>query len=82
MRIAMTANGPGEFAGWVRPLLAALLACDPSAELHVLAVPDDFATGRDVTRQAVGQRARAAGEVEDSFPGSWVHPVDDGRPTT
>jgi hypothetical protein len=47
VRIAITANGPGEFAGWVRPLVAALLARDPALELHVLCVPDDFATGRE-----------------------------------
>ena len=47
MRLALTANGPGEFAGWVRPLIAAVLARDPSAEIHVLGVPDDFATGRE-----------------------------------
>ena len=47
MRLAMTANGPGEFAGWVRPLIAAVLARDPTTEVHVLGVPDDFATGRE-----------------------------------
>jgi hypothetical protein len=49
MRLALTANGPGEFAGWVRPLIAAVLARDPSAEIHVLGVPDDFATGREAS---------------------------------
>ncbi len=49
MRLAITANGPGEFAGWVRPLIAAVLARDPSAEIHVLGVPDDFATGREAS---------------------------------
>ena len=49
MRIAITANGPGEFAGWVRPLLAALLTRDPAVELHVFCVPDDFATGREAS---------------------------------
>ncbi len=62
MRVAITANGPGEFAGWVRPLLAALRARDPSAELHVLCVPDDFATGRE------------AAYVRELFPGVRVHP--------
>ena len=57
MRIAITANGPGEFAGWVRPLVAALRARDPAVELHVLAVPDDFATGRE------------AAYVRELFPG-------------
>ena len=47
MKIAITANGPGEFAGWVRPLVAALLARDPAVELHVLCVPDDYATGNE-----------------------------------
>lgn len=48
MRIAITANGPGEFAGWVRPLVAALRARDPAVEIDVLAVPDDYATGREI----------------------------------
>jgi hypothetical protein len=47
MKIAITANGPGEFAGWVRPLVAALRAREPDVEVHVLCVPDDYATGRE-----------------------------------
>jgi hypothetical protein len=62
MRIAITANGPGEFAGWVRPLVAALLARDPSTEIHVVCVPDDFATGRE------------AEYVERLFPGVRAYP--------
>ena len=62
MRIAVTANGPGEFAGWVRPLLGALRAQNPAAELHVLCVPDDFATGRE------------AEYVEQLFPGVRAYP--------
>jgi hypothetical protein len=62
MRIAITANGPGEFAGWVRPLVAALRARDPALELHVLCVPDDFATGRE------------AQYVRELFPGVHVYP--------
>ena len=62
MRIAITANGPGEFAGWVRPLAAALRARDPASELHVIAVPDDFATGRE------------AAYVERLFPGVQAYP--------
>jgi hypothetical protein len=49
MKIAITANGPGEFAGWVRPLVAALRARDPAVEIHVLCVPDDYATGSEST---------------------------------
>ncbi len=65
MRIAITANGPGEFAGWVRPLVAALRGRDPSIEIHVISVPDDFATGREPAY------------VEQLFPGVRAHPVSD-----
>jgi lipid-A-disaccharide synthase len=47
MRIALAANGPGEFSGWVRPLLRALYARDPALETIVFFVPDDYATGRE-----------------------------------
>jgi hypothetical protein len=42
---ALTANGPGEFAGWVRPLVAALYARRPELDVRVFCVPDDYATG-------------------------------------
>lgn len=53
MRIAITSNGPGEFAGWVRPLVAALLRLDPATDITLFFVPDDYATGRepDVARR-------------------------------
>ena len=35
MILALTANGPGEFAGWVRPLLTALYARDPALDVRV-----------------------------------------------
>ncbi|MDQ2681780.1 MAG: hypothetical protein M3Y21_12305 [Candidatus Eremiobacteraeota bacterium] len=47
MRIALTCNGPGELAGWARPLLRALYARDPNLEVHLFFVPDDYATGRE-----------------------------------
>ncbi len=47
MRIAITANGPGEIAGWVRPFVRALYDRDPGADVHLFLVPDDFATGRE-----------------------------------
>jgi hypothetical protein len=62
VRIAITANGPGEFAGWVRPLVAALRERDPAVDIHVLCVPDDFATGRE------------AAYVRDLFPGVHAYP--------
>jgi hypothetical protein len=45
--LALTANGPGEFAGWVRPLAAALYARDPALDLRIFCVPDDYATGHE-----------------------------------
>jgi hypothetical protein len=62
MRIAITANGPGEFAGWVRPLAAALRARAPETEIHVIGVPDDYATGQE------------AAYVEALFPGVHAYP--------
>lgn len=62
MVISITANGPGEFAGWVRPLVAALRARDPATAIHVLAVPDDFASGHE------------AAYVERLFPGVRAYP--------
>jgi hypothetical protein len=47
MILALTANGPGEFAGWVRPLLAALYARDPTLDVRVFCLPDDYASGHE-----------------------------------
>jgi hypothetical protein len=47
VRIAITSNGPGEFAGWVRPLVTALYHVAPEAEVTLFFVPDDYATGRE-----------------------------------
>ena len=47
MIVALTANGPGEFAGWVRPLLAALYARDPTLDVRVFCTPDGYTTGRE-----------------------------------
>ena len=45
MRIAFTANGPGEVAGWFRPLVRRLYEHDPNLDVHLFCVPDDYATG-------------------------------------
>ncbi|HEV3157131.1 MAG TPA: hypothetical protein VGZ00_07245 [Candidatus Baltobacteraceae bacterium] len=47
MRLAITCNGPGEFAGWVRPLAYALYARDPELDLSLIFTPDDYASGRE-----------------------------------
>lgn len=47
MHIAVTANGPGEVAGWVRPLLRALYSRAPALEVTVFLVPDDYASGHE-----------------------------------
>lgn len=57
MRLAITCNGPGETAGWLRPLLTEIYARAPQTEVHVFFVPDDYATGReaDVARELFPQ---------------------------
>ncbi|MGC8485492.1 MAG: hypothetical protein ACP5O6_07670 [Candidatus Baltobacteraceae bacterium] len=45
MRLALTVNGPGETAGWARPLVSALYRSEPKIEIYAFLVPDDFATG-------------------------------------
>ena len=47
MILALTANGPGEFAGWVRPLLTELYRREPALDVRLFFVPDDYATGRE-----------------------------------
>jgi len=47
VRIAITSNGPGEFSGWVRPLVHALMRQAPQTEVTLFFVPDDYATGRE-----------------------------------
>jgi len=47
MHIAFTCNGPGETAGWLRPLLRELYARAPELQAAVFFVPDDYATGRE-----------------------------------
>ncbi len=61
MRIAVTANGPGEVAGWLRPLLRSLYQRAPDTEAHVFLVPDDYATGQE------------AAAVRGFFPQACVH---------
>jgi hypothetical protein len=45
MRIAFTANGPGEVAGWFRPLVRRLYEHEPDLEVYLFCVPDEYATG-------------------------------------
>lgn len=47
MILALTANGPGEFAGWMRPLLSALYERAPDLDVRVFCVPDDYASGHE-----------------------------------
>jgi len=57
MHIAVTANGPGEVAGWLRPLLRALYARRPDLGVLVFLVPDDYASGyeAEMVREAFPQ---------------------------
>jgi hypothetical protein len=59
--LAVTCNGPGETAGWLRPLLRALYAREPGAEIAVFFVPDDYATG---TEPAF---------IKERFPATYVY---------
>jgi lipid-A-disaccharide synthase len=45
MHIAVTANGPGEVAGWLRPLLRSVYRRAPQTQVYAFMVPDDYATG-------------------------------------
>ncbi|MBV8727608.1 MAG: hypothetical protein JO233_07470, partial [Candidatus Eremiobacteraeota bacterium] len=45
--LAITCNGPGEFAGWARPLLVRLFERAPQLKVHLFFVPDDYATGHE-----------------------------------
>jgi len=47
MKLALTANGPGEVAGWVRPLLRRVYELRPDAQVHIFLVPDTYATGHE-----------------------------------
>jgi hypothetical protein len=49
MRLVITCNGPGETAGWLRPLLGELYRRDTRLDAHVFYVPDDYATGREAS---------------------------------
>ncbi len=62
MILALTANGPGEFSGWVRPLLHELYARAPDLDVQLFFVPDDYATGGEA------EVARAL------FPRAHVYP--------
>jgi lipid-A-disaccharide synthase len=57
MRIAVTANGPGEVAGWLRPLLRSLYERNPDLAAFVFLVPDDYASGFEaqIVRQTFPQ---------------------------
>ncbi len=67
MKIAFTCNGPGETAGWFRPLYAALRARDPAIEAFVFLVPDDYASGAEAAAIA-----RWFPEVRTFAPGEYV----------
>ena len=45
MKLAITCNGPGETAGWLRPLLRELYRQEPDADVYVCYVPDLYANG-------------------------------------
>lgn len=62
MRIAITANGPGEVAGWFRPLVRRLYERDPSLDVTLFCVPDEYATGYE---SALARRLFPSARVVD-----------------
>lgn len=56
MEILITANSPGEIAGWTRPVVKCLLEKEPSVKISVLLLPCSFSSGRER-------------EVAESIPG-------------
>jgi len=60
MEILITANSPGEIAGWTRPVVKCLMGRDPSLKISVLLLPCSFSSGREK-------------EVAESIPG--IHRV-------
>ncbi len=62
MRIAFTANGPGEIAGWFRPLVRRLYERDPGLDVYLFCVPDDYATGYEA---GLAQRLYPSAHVYD-----------------
>jgi hypothetical protein len=47
VRLVLTANGPGEVAGWVLPLLHHVYELAPQTDVHLFMVPDDYASGSE-----------------------------------
>lgn len=47
MRVYITANSPGELAGWVRPVVKHIIERRPDAEIVVVTVPCQYASGRE-----------------------------------
>ncbi len=49
MRLVVTANGPGEVAGWLCPLLDRVYEREPETDVRAFMVPDDYASGHEAT---------------------------------
>lgn len=80
MRIAISANGPGEVAGWVRPLVRAIYARDPGAEVSLFLVPDDYASGYEAAMARAWFPTARVFEPKSLLAFSLGRPVE-GAPT-
>ncbi len=74
MRLAITCNGPGETAGWLRPLVRETYSQRPDADVHIFYVPDDYATGQEA---ALARRLFPQAHVYD--PKTYVKVAFGGR---
>lgn len=60
MRIYITANSPGEVAGWVQPIVTEIIARAPESEIIMVLLPCQYAGGSEM---AVGSNIPGISEV-------------------
>ena len=60
MRIYITANSPGEVAGWVQPLVDEIIARAPNSEIMMVLLPCQYASGSEMS---LGSRMKGISEV-------------------
>jgi len=71
--IVLVSNGPGELHTWLRPVLDALRAADPTVPIRIALVPCQFASGRE------DQIAATFGAQLVTTPAQYLRTVPAGR---
>ncbi|MBI2252403.1 MAG: lipid-A-disaccharide synthase, partial [Armatimonadetes bacterium] len=49
MQVLITANSPGELAGWAKPVIFALKKNNPELKIRIILLPCTFASGHEYT---------------------------------